>query len=417
MEQQNKLEAIDYTPVTLESLENAVGWMNEKHLRPVAVLTADQHLRMSQYGTTERSEDFLQAALYRASVARRLGVPILDAGDLLDTKKIEASVGDQMAQLNEALGDSRLYGTSGNHEASRPHWLETAARMLGDRCRLQFLDNRTIELPGGERVHGLPYMTKAGWEEIRKKVELMDIDILVVHAAVSEFCVDVGGSKLTVQDFLGTRAKIIHLGYIHVCRYLITEGGKIIGYPGSNELGSQREELEKWVVIVARQGPEWVLVRFRAPHRRVFALHIDSEDVLRTELERVSAARDEHPIVLVRYAPGMANVQGRFAAVLDPTKAYIRCAPDNTSRRALELGKVKTVENMEGGAGVDREGFPLVRVQDMVPNFIRPDHPFFRLALELCEPLADPARLIEVAVEKRKTELAEIEKASIALRQ
>ena len=138
---------------------------------------------------------------------------------------------------------------------------------------------------------------------------------------------------LDVADMpVSANTKAVLLADIHVKGYINVprpDGGKcLIGYPGSTEMCSASESLDK-VVPLIRVSKTAATVEAEVPLtiRPFIARKVRTEAELDQLIIDVTAVASQHPVVPVEFDRSLTQTVTRLHAALDPQRAVIRCYP------------------------------------------------------------------------------------------
>lgn len=361
--------------------------------------SADWHLRDMQFGKTSRSKDFTDSVFRLVDIAVEHGVDyILCAGDILNSKRPSSKNIRDLMLLNTKLRDNKinLFVISGNHDKCSPSWISILQEELGGRnqCAIHDVDFKLIHMVGRDgkeyTMYGVPDMAPDDFRE--KSGEFPKADILMFHGLVKEFASFAAGDKaLSVDDFPVDKYKAILLGDIHTHKY-ITKDGCIIGYPGSTELCSRQESVNKFIGLFTFHDDDTVTVdsvpiKLNKPIIAVDVKTIDEANKLLAEVERL---KDQHPTVLVRKDPKFTDLYIRIASKLNTQECIIRVS--NLTQSGFRL--MNLVNRRRSNPG-DRT--PVDFVSDYFPK----DSDSFALAQALCDQNTKAAPLIEAFIDKR----------------
>ncbi len=358
------------------------------------LLTADVHLRTSQYARSSRGDDFSAALMNAFKVGVREGVEaILISGDLLDSTRPSPKIIATLKQLDiEACKHGLLIlVTSGNHDMTDPHWATIAGVTAQGACGLRIIDNELVTLPSGITVYGQPFVNKDKFLAIRDS--LPAADILMFHAMVHELTHGFKSDHaFALADLPTDKYKVIALGDVHRREY-VTVGSCLVGQPGSTELCEAGEDEKKTVTLLefdhsrARVGePKFLPITTR----QVLRFKLTTEDELEQALLMAETQRSNCPIVIVEYVANLTNVAQRFASRLDPTQVILRFMPIFRDLKGMNLG-----------ADV-REDLPLEAfLQKMIPS----GTPLYAIAEALLSPEANAVEILDRYIESRREEL------------
>lgn len=299
----------------------------------------DTHLRDTQYATSQRGVDFFEAfkraieaiADYSENTAK-VDV-IVCAGDIFDVSRPSAKVIGQLIQIDKLLTRRNLamLCVTGNHDHSKPTWLATLFPGTLAPAGITHIDGRSCDINGFKIAGVHPYTANAFRSNLAEvEMAVRDADVLVYHGFVSGIVPVYTGDKnvLNVDEIpLSPKLKAVLLGDIHIQGY-VTRDNTLIGYPGSLEMCSASEPLEKSVPLI-RVDASGAKVERTIPLRiRPFvARKVFSKSDLDQLIEDVTAVADQHPVVPVEFDRSLPETVSRLHSVLDAQRAVIRCYP------------------------------------------------------------------------------------------
>jgi DNA repair exonuclease SbcCD nuclease subunit len=321
---------------------------------------ADFHLLSRQYGSASRSEDFYQG-VRRAVIALAAHTPRVDAalavGDIFDEPRPTTKIIQQLMRVDALL---KSYGlpmltVTGNHDWASPTWLSTLfpdARFADG--GIIPIDGETVEV-GGYKITGLVQMSVGTYMGHLKEVNAAceGSDVVLFHALVNgvvpttipkESMIDIDDLPYRVKG-----VKFIALGDVHLTGY-VEHGGVLVGYPGSLEMKSKSEPLNKKLPIVrVTESKAEVLTMLDLEIRPFVAKDVHTQadlDVLMAELQRLA---DKHPVVITEFNRDLPETVTRVFGLLDPQRAIIRLSPaprsaDEKQRERMERGGELTME-------------------------------------------------------------------------
>ena len=367
--------------------------------------TADWHLRDSQYTSLSRGDDFTKAAMAVIDVAIAEDVDaICNSGDILNNKRPSARNIKDLVAIDQRLRDAGIpmYVISGNHDFSRPSWISILDEETKDGDNQKTVgiinaDNRLINIPGTEcKLFGVPAM---GATAFRSMVDTWpSADVLMSHELLQEFCAfKPDPDSLTLADYPTDKYRMILLGDIHTSNYRsvppIGNGSPcLIGYPGSIELCSKSEPVDKSVSLLTYQDDECIdIERFKVPSRKALFYRVITEDQADQALADMKQYVQDDPIVLVRYDRRMHAVPKMFMTVLAGSRAILRCAAfaDVAGGRLLGVG------------GEDNPLDHLKTLREFVSDFIPTGNALHDLAIALADADVDHKQLISDYVNER----------------
>ena len=285
---------------------------------------ADVHLRDAQYQRRSRGQDFLNAfESILVKVVSLGGSVLIVSGDFLDSTRPSPKIVEFLKRM-QAFAISHglmIYVTSGNHDMTDPHWL-TATLDLSDAGGFRVIDNKLVTLPAGLSLYGLPFVNREKFNAI--KPELPPASILAFHTSVQEMMNFKSESALPLAELPHEKYQVIAIGDIHI-RMKKTIGTCLVSQPGSTEMCSTAEDENKVMVALDFEDGKFVGDRdIPITSRRVLRFRITSEDQMEPALLECEASKKDEPIIVIDYSLGISNIQQRFIARIDPTKAIIR---------------------------------------------------------------------------------------------
>lgn len=296
----------------------------------------DIHLRDTQYGTAKRGADFFNAA-YNAITAVCSATPrpdvVVIAGDIFDSSRPSPRVIGQIMALDAALRRNGMPALSvtGNHDFTNPTWLATLFPDASPDGGIFPLDGQSLDIQGF-RFTGVPPLTTGQFLSDVNQVAMdtLDADVWIYHNFVTGIVPCFVGEKthIDVKDLPVSRQnKAVLLGDIHAQGY-VTKDGALIGYPGSTELCSSNESIDKSIPMIRVDREKAVVeshVAFKS--RRVIVRTVETVEDLDQLVADVTAVKDEHPLVHVDYNRDVTDTFTRLYAILDLDQAILRCYP------------------------------------------------------------------------------------------
>lgn len=366
---------------------------------------ADAHLGFMQYGIERRKRDFER--VFQETIRDILSNGIstmICAGDILESNRPDPASVLCLQQLNDYLiqGTAVMYVTSGNHELTRPHWIEVLNNSHPN-FGFKLLDYKTVEpypdnpTQGAIKIHGIPYMSR---EEILK-YPFPDADILVGHMDVQEIS---GAPKdLVIQAIeLPLKYRLIVVGHIHARKTVMHPGnpGCAIISPGSTELHSESEDENKfWLEYDTESNvlTEHLITTTRKVLRVDLIPFQHQENAIESKISGLQwdinhspkcLEPGREPMIFVRYPMSMAEVIPKFRAAFDPDKYVLRFRP---------IGS----EAVGAAVTPDQETSAEMSVRDILTTMIPVDSDLFPLAEKLIDPETDATQLIERFLEQR----------------
>jgi DNA repair exonuclease SbcCD nuclease subunit len=358
------------------------------------LLTADCHLRTSQYARSSRGEDFSAALLNVFQVAVREKIStICISGDLLDSTRPSPRI---IATLKELDASACRHGililvTSGNHDLTDPHWATIAGVATSGPCGLRIIDNELVTLACGLKIYGQPFINKEKFMALRRQIP--KADVLMFHAMVQELTHGFKSENaFALADLPTEKYQVIALGDVHHREY-VRVGSCLVGQPGSTELCESGEDENKTVTVLTFDDhnrlvgePEFLPIKTR----QVLRFKLTTEEEVEQALLTAETQKKNCPIVIVEFAVHLTNVPQRFASRLDPTQVILRFMPIFQGLNGMNLG-----------ADV-RENLPLTA---FLAKMIPPGTPLYELAETLLSPEVNTVETLERYIENRRAEL------------
>ena len=361
--------------------------------------TADWHLRDMQFGKTARAQDFTDSVFRIVDIAVQNGVDyILCAGDILNSKRPSSRNIADLIRLNQKLISNKvkLFVITGNHDKCHPSWIKVLQDEMQEngQCAIYDIDFQLISMKARDgkeyTIYGVPDMAPDDFRE--RSSEFPEADFMMFHTLVKDFAAfDAGDKVLKVEDLPTDKYKAILLGDIHVHKYM-RKDDCLVGYPGSTELCSRNESVEKFVSLITLEDSGRITLdslplKLNKP---IIAEDIRTADEANALLLKIDAVKDEHPTILVRKDPTFSDLYMRIARIVDTSKCIIRVT--NLQQAGFKL--LNIVNRRTGNpTGKQPEDF----VSDYFPN----NSDIFGLAQALCDPQAPAPHLIEKFIDTR----------------
>ena len=298
---------------------------------PKFILTADSHLRESQYGIFDRGLDFLTSMKNVVDLAAANDATILHAGDLLDSRDLKGPVAQHLHELDAyCIGKRvRMLVIDGNHDHSDPPWSESLSsyrRALGiaggDVFGMHSLDHKT-EVIDGVRVSGLPFMPVSDFREAVNTIE--PCDILLWHGMISEVVGGGNENMASFKDLPVDKFKVFLVGDVHI-RFVKQIGGTLCVSPGSTELCSKSEPFEKSVELLHMKNGEVISNKSLSLNtRKSHGFRIMNEQDVSEVIGKLRKMKGRN-IVFVSYANGIKDIDKRLRQSIDETQVILRCS-------------------------------------------------------------------------------------------
>jgi len=361
--------------------------------------TADWHLRDMQFGKTARAQDFTDSVFRIVDIAVENKVDyILCAGDILNSKRPSSRNIADLIRLNQKLltNKVKLFVITGNHDKCHPSWIKVLQEEMQEngQCAIYDIDFQMASMKARDgkeyTIYGVPDMAPDDFRE--KSVDFPSADFMMFHALIKDFAAfDAGDKVLKVSDLPSDKYKAILLGDIHTHKYIDLENC-VVGYPGSTELCSRNESVDKYVTLFTLQD-NGTLERESIPlklNKPIIADDVRTVEEANNLLIKINELKDEYPTILVRKDPSFTDLYMRIARIVDTSKCIIRVT--NLQPAGFKLLNIvnRRTDNPVGKQPVDF-------VSDYFPN----GSDIFELAQSLCDPQAPTPHLIEKFIDKR----------------
>ena len=366
--------------------------------------TADWHFGYRQYGLVQRELDFYAAGKEIAKLAIDESCDaVLIAGDLFDAVKPPAAAVAAMQNIVTTLNANniRVIGIDGNHDLANGEWLKVcgiehaaAARIVVrdksgresvvvsgvDSCRPDTFYSKIADMV---RESGDPSTTTPG---------LRNVDILMVHQAVSELC------NFSTQDYDATNmaaavsklgVKYVALGDIHA-RNSGVYGGVSFAYPGSIEMKSADEQAVKGCTIVEVTAQSVTTRQAWIKTRPFIVADLTGQDDLDALKAKLAEESELAPIVVALWS---AKLGKEFATSVEAALKAAGCMFRLTPYAGDSLAPAQTFE---------RDG-SIAKLQDAVAAFFEDGSDEYQLVFRL---LSNTNRISEVVDEYIKEKSA-----------
>lgn len=322
---------------------------------------ADVHLRQRQYGYPQRGADFLSALLSAIRKAHEVGCHyIIVAGDLLDSTNPGAAVCiDQLDDVQGLLKELKvcMLITSGNHDKTSPHWCSRFNKFFKDEDGgMKVIDNEIYTLKNEEvavTAYGLPFMPDNEFREALPT--LPEADVLIWHAAIKEFTGYPTENAITCAELNCGKWSLVAMGDQHVHK-VIVEGDTVIAYPGSTELCSTSEDLEKQMLVYdfnANGSLDVTSVAFDTRKKQIFTVKTEKE------LDDAISKFDPNAVIFVRYTTDITNANLKLHNAAKPTNL-------------LRLTPITPVKGTAADVSITEElKDPVEFLRDAIPVFVK----------------------------------------------
>lgn len=361
--------------------------------------TADWHLRDMQFGKTARAQDFTDSVFRIVDIAVQNDVDyILCAGDILNSKRPSSRNIADLMRLNQKLlaNKVKLFVITGNHDKCHPSWIKILQDEMQEngQCAIYDIDFQLFSMKARDgkeyTIYGVPDMAPDDFRE--KGVDFPEADFMMFHTLIKDFAAfDAGDKVLKVDDLPTDKYKAILLGDIHVHKY-IRKDDCLVGYPGSTELCSRNENVEKFVSLITLEDSgritlDSLQLKLNKP---IIAEDIRTAEEANALLARIEEVKDQYPTILVRKDPTFTDLYMRIARIVDTGKCIIRVT--NLQQNGF---KFLSIVNRRTGNPIGKEP------ADFVSDYFPSNSDIFGLAQALCDPQAPAPHLIETFIDKR----------------
>lgn len=359
--------------------------------------TADWHLRDTQFGKATRGQDFTDSAFRIVDIAVQNDCKyILCAGDILNSKRPSSKNIADLIRLNQKLLNNKviMLVITGNHDKCHPSWVKVLQQEMEEngQCAIYDIDFQLFSLKSGTEeytVYGVPDMAPDDFKTA--SADFPEADILMFHALIKDFAAfDAGDKVLKVDDLPYNKYKSILLGDIHTHRY-IEKGGCLIGYPGSTELCSRSEDINKYVSLVTIDNGKASYESIPLPlNKPIIAEDIRTAEQANDVLNKIFELKDKHPTILLRKSAEFTDLYARVARIVDTNKCIIRVT--NLANKGFKL---MTLANRRGKDTTGK------KPEDFVGEYFNDQTDLFELAKTLCDPSVSAAPLIENFIDNK----------------
>lgn len=366
--------------------------------------TADWHLRDMQFGKTSRAQDFTDSVFRIIDIAKQNDVQyIACAGDILNSKRPSSKNIADLIKLNQALVNNKLklFVITGNHDKCHPSWIKVLQEEMQEngQCAIYDIDFQLVSMTGdkGEEytMYGVPDMAPDDFRA--RSVDFPHADFMMFHTLVKEFAAfDAGDKVIKLTDLPADKYQAILLGDIHVHKYVeiprISGGKCLIGYPGSTELCSRNESIDKYVTLITiddskQLNYESIPLPLNKP---IVAEDIRTAEEANALLLKIDALKDQHPTLLIRKDSKFTDLYMRIARIVDVSKCIVRVT--NLQQAGFKL---QSLANRKAGSPVGK------KPEDFVSDYFPETSDTFALAQSLCDPDAPVAHLLEKFIDSR----------------
>jgi len=372
---------------------------NANTSNPHILVIGDTHLRDSHMQSLPRGDDFTAAFRWcvQYAIDNKMAA-VAHGGDLLNCNKPSSQNMEDLFSIHRLARENSMpvYVVTGNHDMAEPSWSAVVQDTFGDsEYGIICADNKRFLIPGTTvTLQGLPFL---GREDLQKRLdEANPSDILLWHGLVKEFVGFPVEGAVEISDFLTDKFRAVLLGDIHVNDYRVQPSGLLIGYPGSTELCTKSEALEKYACVleVPPTGPIKVPTNVVIPTRpaRCFRVNVE-EDLSRILAELQAEKFDRPPLIFIAYNPTVPGVITRIKNAVT-AEAIVRY--EALQETKFDLAAVVATEKVEAG----------VELKELIGTFLPPGKPR-HLAEQLVDPDVNAKELVSAFSQTRLQELAE----------
>jgi len=250
-----------------------------------------------------------------------------------------------------------------------------------------------------------PYSASAFRHKLAEiTVQVRDADVVLYHGLIDGIVPIYTGlsDPLTVDDLpISKNNKAWLLGDLHMPGFVNPErpggGTCLVGYPGSTEMCSSSEPLQKEIQLVkVDKDTAERIDPVPIETRPYITTKVHTEEDLEELMEKVAKVASDHPVVNVEFNREVPEVINRLHSMLDAQRSVIRCYP-------LPLDK-KVVAREQGGTD-DAE----LTMDHFVEKRFKEKPELAEVALDLLHRDTDAHNIITDYVEKRKEAFAIVE--------
>lgn len=366
--------------------------------------SADWHLRDMQFGKASRAQDFTDSVFRIVDIAvAEQADYIVCAGDILNSKRPSSRNISDLLRLNQKLRAANipLLVVTGNHDKCSPTWTGVLQQEMEDngQCFIFDIDFKKYELIGSKNgvpdgttytAYGVPDTAP---DEFRDKVaSIPKTDILVMHGLIQDFASFAAGERVLYVDDLPTKNhKAIMLGDIHTNKYVVKDDC-IVGYPGSTELCSRNEPVEKFVTLFtfADDGnitTDKIQLKLNKP---IITEDVKTDEEVDALLARIESLKMENPTILVRKDPKYMDLYIRIARIVNTKECIIRVS--NLRSAGFRLLNLNNRRRADPGSK---------QAEDFISDYFPTTTDTYALSRALCDPSAKVAQLLETFIDDR----------------
>jgi len=354
--------------------------------------TADNHLGFRQYGLIQRELDIEDSfrAILELGVKEKVDA-ITVSGDILHSVRPTSHTIQFLKNCQEYLKYNKLLClvSIGNHDNSKPHWIRNLSESSID-YGFKVLNDETYVVENVSQkitVYGKTFCSREEFDTGNCLPK--SVDMLLMHQSFNEITTFPNEKSFGVSDFENVTAKLVVVGDTHIHRkglYTLDNGGEIeICSPGSSELMSESEEVEKFVFIHTFCEGELNTESVAIDTRKVVKFEVRTEEEAENALIVLEEVKKLKPLVFLKFDTDIKDILHRCRKQVDAGEVIIRPKP--------------IMKNIDGS--VDQESKQDLTFSDILKSLI-PDKPSqFELVSQLLNPEADVNSLIDNYVETR----------------
>lgn len=370
-----------------------------------AIVSADWHL--DQHAWADRRSvcgDSILAFQFLTELARKSGLILIGAGDLLDKRLNVAETVNLLRSELDSLGV--VLHVQGQHDLREVSWLKAVAP---DHSVWLPQYNREVGVYplGPFNVWGIDWTPSA---ELPARLEEIPehTDILVLHQVCSELMGKIVTPELSLESIPHATTVIVGDYHVHKRLELIGATGQTLQVlsPGSTNLRAINEPAEKFCYVLFDDGH---VESIRIPSRRVLSFELRSERDLSSFVESVAEkiaavekypyfADRQHPLLRVKFDPALPEAYARIMqAVGRPEYVFTSCfEPEYDERREVDtsLWREGEASPLLGSETTGRVGSGLLEcLPDVADEENEPE--VFQLCRRLLDQSDDPRAVLD----------------------
>ena len=291
---------------------------------------ADSHLKETRYGHVKYGDDFFHGLVNAINASSPHVDVFVHVGDMFDSARPGPRVIGQLMKIHELLLSlkKKMFVVTGNHDWNNTPWFTVLFPSCGE-YGIEPIDDRVVEYKGfkisGIRPHS-PTSFAESCVEIRNLAK--GADVVLYHGFVKGVVPIYVGDKVVtdVGDLpITDTTKAVLLGDIHI-QGEVFHRGCLVSYPGSTEVVSDGEVVEKSVPVVTirKDVPAEVTARIPFSTRSYISAEVRTEDQLVDFLARVKDLMPLRPVVVCKFDADIPSALQRLYAVADPLQCLLR---------------------------------------------------------------------------------------------